>query len=379
MRSRVIVTGGAGFIGSALVRHLVRNLRSTVLVIDKLTYAGVPESLKEVGLDSGRDIKSSILDFDFSASHSLSFLRADICDQEMMDHAFADFRPQAIFHLAAESHVDRSIDGPGEFIRTNVTGTATLLQAALRYWRTLTEAERADFRFQHISTDEVYGSLGETGFFTEKTPYSPHSPYSASKAASDHLVRAWHDTYGLPTLITNCSNNYGPYHFPEKLIPLIILNCLDGKPLPVYGKGANVRDWLHVEDHVEALCLVNEKGLPGETYNVGRHNERTNLEVVQTICRILDELLPQKPLNPATSQPLCRFEELIAYVADRPGHDLRYAIDPAKLMTELGWKPRHTFDTGIRSTVQWYLDNKWWWGPIHEKKYSGQRLGTIRG
>ena len=379
MRSRFIVTGGAGFIGSALVRHLVRDQKATVLVVDRLTYAGVPESLKEVGLDPQHDIKSSVSDLEISGARTLHFLRADICDQDAMDRAFSEFRPQAIFHLAAESHVDRSIDGPGEFIRTNVTGTATLLQAALRYWKTLPEAERADFRFQHISTDEVYGSLGETGFFTERTPYSPHSPYSASKAASDHLVRAWHDTYGLPTLITNCSNNYGPYHFPEKLIPLIILNCLDGKPLPVYGKGANVRDWLHVEDHVAALCLVNEKGVPGETYNVGGHNERTNLEVVQTICRILDELLPVKPLNLSTSQPLNHFEELITYVADRPGHDLRYAIDPAKLMTELGWKPRHTFDTGIRATVRWYLDNRWWWGPIHEKKYSGQRLGTIKG
>ena len=378
MRSRFIVTGGAGFIGSALVRHLVRDLNATVLVVDKLTYAGVPESLKEVGLDLETGIKSSVSDLNLSTSRLLSFLRADICDQDAMDRAFAGFRPQAIFHLAAESHVDRSIDGPGEFIRTNVTGTATLLQAALRYWKTLPEAERADFRFQHISTDEVYGSLGETGFFTERTPYSPHSPYSASKAASDHLVRAWHDTYGLPTLITNCSNNYGPYHFPEKLIPLIILNCLDGKSLPVYGKGANVRDWLHVEDHVAALCLVNEKGVPGETYNVGGHNERTNLEVVQTVCRILDELIPEKPLNLSTSQPVTHFEELISHVADRPGHDLRYAIDPAKLMTELGWKPSHTFDTGIRATVQWYLENKWWWGPIHEKRYSGQRLGTIK-
>ena len=378
MRSRFIVTGGAGFIGSALVRHLVRDLNATVLVVDKLTYAGVPESLKEVGLDLETDIKSSVSDLNLSTSQLLSFLRADICDQDVMDRAFAVFRPHAIFHLAAESHVDRSIDGPGEFIRTNVTGTATLLQAALRYWRSLPEIDRADFRFQHISTDEVYGSLGETGFFTETTPYSPHSPYSASKAASDHLVRAWHDTYGLPTLITNCSNNYGPYQFPEKLIPLIILNCLDGKSLPVYGKGANVRDWLHVEDHVAALCLVNEKGVPGETYNVGGHNERTNLEVVQTVCRILDELIPEKPLNLSTSQPVTHFEELISHVADRPGHDLRYAIDPAKLMTELGWKPRHTFDTGIRATVQWYLENKWWWGPIHEKRYSGQRLGTIK-
>ena len=378
MRSRFIVTGGAGFIGSALVRHLVRDLNATVLVVDKLTYAGVPESLKEVGLDLETDIKSSVSDLNLSTSRLLSFLRADICDQDVMDRAFAVFRPHAIFHLAAESHVDRPIDGQGEFIRTNVTGTAKLLQAEIGYWRSLPEIDRADFRFQHISTDEVYGSLGETGFFTEKTPYSPHSPYSASKAASDHLVRAWHDTYGLPTLITNCSNNYGPYHFPEKLIPLIILNCLDGKSLPVYGKGANVRDWLHVEDHVAALCLVNEKGVPGETYNVGGHNERTNLEVVQTVCRILDELIPEKPLNLSTSQPVTHFEELISHVADRPGHDLRYAIDPAKLMTELGWKPRHTFDTGIRATVQWYLENKWWWGPIHEKRYSGQRLGTIK-
>ena len=345
---RCIVTGGAGFIGSALVRHLVRDEGATVLVVDKLTYAGNLESLREVS-DSSR----------------YSFLQADICDQDAMDRAFAEFKPDTIFHLAAESHVDRSIDGPGEFIRTNVTGTATLLQAALAYWKTLSDEARSDFRFQHISTDEVYGSLGETGFFTEKTPYAPHSPYSASKAASDHLVRAWHDTYGLPVLITNCSNNYGPYYFPEKLIPLIILNCLDGKPLPVYGKGANVRDWLYVDDHVSALCLVNEKGVPGETYNVGGHNERTNLEVVQTVCRILDELRP-------AARP---YESLITFVSDRPGHDLRYAIDPAKLMNELGWKPTRTFDTGIRETVQWYLDNEWWWGPIHAQKYQGQRLG----
>ena len=352
-RKRIIVTGAAGFIGSALVRHLIRDTDAEkVLVVDKLTYAGNLESLKEV-----------------SDSPKYAFLKADICDQAAMDRAFAEFRPDTIFHLAAESHVDRSIDGPGEFIRTNVGGTAALLQAALRFWRTLDEETRTIFRFQHISTDEVYGSLGETGFFTEKTPYAPHSPYSASKAASDHLVRAWHDTYGLPTLITNCSNNYGPYHFPEKLIPLIILNCLDGKPLPVYGKGANVRDWLHVDDHVAALCLVNEKGVPGETYNVGGHNERTNLEVVQTVCRILDELRPRADGS--------KYETLITYVADRPGHDLRYAIDPSKLMGELGWKPKHTFDTGIRETVQWYLDNKWWWGPIHEKKYSGERLGKV--
>ena len=369
---RCIVTGGAGFIGSALVRHLVRDTGATVLVVDKLTYAGNLESLKEVA-DSPR----------------YSFLQADICDQAAMDKAFADFRPDTIFHLAAESHVDRSIDGPGEFIRTNVVGTATLLQSALAYWRKLPDDVRAAFRFQHISTDEVYGSLGAEGFFTEKTPYSPHSPYSASKAASDHLVRAWHDTYGLPTLITNCSNNYGPYHFPEKLIPLVILNALDGKQLPVYGAGANVRDWLHVEDHVAALCLVNEKGVPGETYNVGGHNERvnekgvpgetynvgghnerTNLKVVQTICRILDELRPRADGSP--------YESLITFVKDRPGHDLRYAIDPAKLMDELGWKPKHTFDTGIRATVQWYLDNDWWWRPIREAKYAGQRLGVTK-
>ena len=340
---RCIVTGGCGFIGSALVRHLVKNEKASVLVIDKLTYAGVPESLKEV-------------------NGKYELLVKDICDQEAMDRAFESFRPDTIFHLAAESHVDRSIDGPGEFVRTNVVGTATLLQAALKYWKT-----HPSFVFQHISTDEVYGTLGETGFFTEKTPYSPHSPYSASKASSDHMVRAWHDTYGLPIRITNCSNNYGPYHFPEKLIPLIILNCLDGKPLPVYGKGANVRDWLYVEDHVRALCLVNEKGKDGETYNIGGHNERTNLEVVKTVCAILDELRPRLDGT--------KYESLITYVTDRPGHDLRYAIDPSKLMNDLGWKPQENFDTGIRKTVRWYLDNEWWWKPIHEKKYSGQRLG----
>ena len=370
---RCIVTGAAGFIGSALVRLLLKETEATVLVVDKLTYAGVPESLKEVGLDPA-DLSSS--------NPRLAFLRADICDQEAMDRAFADFRPDTIFHLAAESHVDRSIDGPGAFIRTNVVGTATLLQSALKYWRTLPDAStpiptpstctsKQSFVFQHISTDEVYGTLGETGFFTEQTPYSPHSPYSASKASSDHLVRAWHDTYGLPVKITNCSNNYGPYHFPEKLIPLVILNCLEQKPLPVYGKGANVRDWLYVEDHARALLLVNEKGGVGETYNVGGHNERTNLEVVKTICRMMDEFRPL----PATSG-LKSYEDLITFVQDRPGHDLRYAIAPDKLMNDLGWKPRENFETGIRKTVQWYLDNAWWWRPIHEKKYAGQRLGT---
>jgi dTDP-glucose 4,6-dehydratase len=365
-----MVTGGAGFIGSALVRHLVRDTEATVLVVDKLTYAGNLESLKEAGA-----VPWAAPDFECDQPAGTparcQFFQADICDRAAMDAVFDVFRPDTVFHLAAESHVDRSIDGPGEFIRTNVVGTATLLQSALSYWKTLPESAgagecaRADFRFQHISTDEVYGSLGENGFFTEQTPYSPHSPYSASKASSDHLVRAWHDTYGLPVLITNCSNNYGPYHFPEKLIPLIILNCLDGKPLPVYGKGANVRDWLFVDDHVAALRLVNEKGVPGETYNVGGHNERTNLEVVQTVCRILDELRPGAG----------KYEDLITYVADRPGHDLRYAIDPSKLMDGLGWKPQENFDTGIRKTVQWYLDNEWWWKPIREQKYSGERLG----
>ena len=338
---RCIVTGGCGFIGSALVRHLCREGRE-VLVIDKLTYAGVPESLRE-------------------ADGRYSLLVADICDRAAMDKAFADFRPDTVFHLAAESHVDRSIDGPGEFVRTNILGTAVLLQTALEYWRA-----NPDFVFQHISTDEVYGTLGENGYFTESTPYSPHSPYSASKASSDHLVRAWHDTYGLPVLITNCSNNYGPYHFPEKLIPLVILNCLEGKPLPVYGKGANVRDWLYVDDHVAALCLVNGKGEIGRTYNVGGHNERTNLEVVKTVCSVLDELRPRAE---------GRYEDLITYVSDRPGHDLRYAIDPSRLMNELGWKPQENFESGIRKTVRWYLENEWWWKPIREGKYSGQRLG----
>ena len=362
--SRCIVTGGAGFIGSALVRLLIRETDATVLVVDKLTYAGVPESLREAGLDPERDIvQPDGLKDRLGSSSRLHFLKADICDGEAMSLAFETFRPDTIFHLAAESHVDRSIDGPGEFVMTNIVGTATLLQTALAWWR-----EHQSFVFQHISTDEVYGSLGESGFFTEKTPYSPHSPYSASKAASDHLVRAWHDTYGLPVRLTNCSNNYGPYHFPEKLIPLVILNCLDGKALPVYGKGANVRDWLYVEDHARALLAVNENGRDGETYNVGGHNERTNLEVVRAVCGILDELRPRKA---------GKYEDLIEFVADRPGHDLRYAIDPSKLAGELGWRPREDFESGIRKTVEWYLDNEWWWRPIREKRYSGQRLGTV--
>lgn len=357
---RCIVTGGAGFIGSALTRMLLNETSANVLVVDKLTYAGVPESLKEAGLDPAT-LKST--------NPRLQFLKADICDQAAMDGALADFKPDAIFHLAAESHVDRSIDGSGEFIRTNIAGTATLLQAALSYWRSLDAAVKADFRFQHISTDEVYGSLGADGFFTEKTPYAPHSPYSASKASSDHLVRAWHDTYGLPTLVTNCSNNYGPYHFPEKLVPLAILNCLDSKPLPVYGSGANIRDWLYVDDHARALILVNEKGAPGETYNIGGHNERTNLQVVKTICAILDELRPRRDG--------ARYESLISFVADRPGHDLRYAIDPSKLTTQLGWRAQEDFESGIRKTVEWYLGNEWWWRPIRDKRYSGRRLGEL--
>ena len=339
---RCIVTGGCGFIGSALVRHLCREGRE-VLVVDKLTYAGCVDSLRE-------------------AEGRYTLLVKDICDELAMAAAFREFRPDTIFHLAAESHVDRSIDGPGEFVRTNVLGTATLLQAALGWWR-----EHPSFVFQHISTDEVYGSLGAEGFFSESTPYLPHSPYSASKAASDHLVRAWHDTYGLPVRITNCSNNYGPYHFPEKLVPLVILNCLEGKPVPVYGSGANVRDWLYVDDHVKALCLVNERGRDGETYNVGGHNERTNLQVVESICAILDELRPRADGS--------SYSSLITHVADRPGHDLRYAIDPSKLMNELGWRPEERFDSGIRRTVEWYLANDWWWRPLREGRYGGERLG----
>lgn len=344
---RYIVTGGAGFIGSALVRALVKD-GAEVLVVDSLTYAGNMSSLAEV-----------------SSLPGFNFLKADICDRAAMAEAFESFRPDAIFHLAAESHVDRSIDGPAAFIRTNVLGTETLLEAALAYWKNLSATGREAFRFQHISTDEVYGSLGPEGLFSETTPYSPHSPYSASKAASDHLVRAWHDTFGLPTLVTNCSNNYGPYHFPEKLIPLAILNALEGKAIGVYGTGANIRDWLHVEDHVSALRLVNERGAPGETYNVGGSNERTNLQVVEAICAVLDELHP-------AGRP---HSKLVTFVSDRPGHDARYAIDATKLKTQLGWQPKHTFDTGLADTVKWYLANEWWWRPLRENKYSGERLG----
>ncbi|NOU35962.1 MAG: dTDP-glucose 4,6-dehydratase [Kiritimatiellaceae bacterium] len=346
---KVLVTGGAGFIGSAVCRYLVLEKKVQVLNVDKLTYAGNTASLKEV------------------ADNPLyRFERADICDQEKISGLFSGFQPDAVMHLAAESHVDRSIDGPAAFIETNIVGTYTLLACAREYWGGLSGDRKDAFRFHHISTDEVYGSLGPKGFFTETTPYDPRSPYSASKASSDHLVMAWHHTYGLPTVITNCSNNYGPYHFPEKLIPLVILNALDQKPLPIYGKGDQIRDWLYVEDHALALVLAVEKGVPGETYNVGGRNERTNLEVVETICGILDELKPC---------PDGSYRRLITFVKDRPGHDHRYAIDATKLETELGWKAREDFDTGIRKTVQWYLDNEWWWGPIRSGRYAGERLG----
>jgi len=339
----LIVTGAAGFIGSCVVRQLVAETDELVVSVDALTYAGNPLSLG-----------------DAQASPKHRFEHADIRDQPRMQAIFEQYQPRAILHLAAESHVDRSIHGPAEFVSTNVVGTLTLLQVALDYWRGLAEPQRSQFRFQHISTDEVFGSLSATDpAFEETTPYQPNSPYSASKAGSDHLVRAWHHTYGLPTLMTNCSNNYGPYHFPEKLIPLMILNALDGKPLPVYGDGQNVRDWLYVEDHARALRLVLEKGRPGETYNVGGAAERKNIEVVDTLCNILDELHPQ-------SGPHHR---LITYVTDRPGHDRRYAINFTKLESELGWRPQENFETGLRKTVQWYLDNPEWVQSVRSGEY----------
>lgn len=344
---RVIVTGGAGFIGSALVRHLVLDKRYEVLSIDALTYAGCEASLRAVTL------------------HPIHrFLKADICDRAAMDTAIAEFQPDRIMHLAAESHVDRSISGAADFIRTNITGTFTLLEAARAYWIDLdAEAKRA-FRFLHVSTDEVYGSLGDEGLFEETTPYDPSSPYSASKAASDHLAKAWHRTYGLPVIISNCSNNYGPYHFPEKLIPLTILNALAGKSLPVYGNGENVRDWLYVDDHARALDIIVDKGRPGETYNVGGRNERRNIDVVRRICAVLNQLVPSE----------VPFQNLIEFVTDRPGHDARYAIDATKLETELGWRAAETFESGIEKTVRWYLENEWWWRPLRGR-YDGERLG----
>lgn len=347
---RILVTGGAGFIGSNLVRLLVEHGHS-VLNVDKLTYAGNIHSLEDL---DGRE--------------EYRFLRADICDEDAMQAAFADFKPQWVMHLAAESHVDRSIDGPGEFIRTNVMGTFSLLQAARAFYESLPVDEKEVFRFHHISTDEVYGSLGETGMFTETTSYDPHSPYSSSKAASDHLVRAWHDTYGLPTLVTNCSNNYGPYQFPEKLIPVVILKALREDPIPVYGKGENIRDWLYVVDHCEALETLVAKGKPGQTYNIGGNNEKRNIDLVLLICEILDELRPRA--NGA------HYAELITYVTDRPGHDLRYAIDASKIKRELGWTPRQDNSSGFRKTVQWYLDNPEWWQNILDGSYSLERLGT---
>ncbi|MBZ6077265.1 dTDP-glucose 4,6-dehydratase [Microvirga puerhi] len=347
---RFLVTGGAGFIGSAVVRMLVRETPHTVLVVDKLTYAGNLDSLKPV-----------------ANNPRYQFEQADIADAEAMRGIVEAFRPDVVMHLAAESHVDRSIDGPGEFIQTNIIGTYALLQAALGYWRQLAPEKQKDFRFHHISTDEVFGSLGEDGLFHEDYPYQPTSPYSASKAASDHLVRAWHHTYGLPTLVTNCSNNYGPYHFPEKLIPLTILNALEGKPLPVYGKGENIRDWLFVDDHARALILAAERAIPGATYAIGGHNERRNIDVVQGICAILDELAPRLSIGSR--------QNLITFVSDRPGHDLRYAIDAARIERELGWRPVETFESGLRKTVEWYLANQEWWERVRSGVYRGERLG----
>ena len=347
--SRILVTGGAGFIGSALVRHLIRNTGHRVLVLDKLTYAGNLDSLREV-----------------SGDPRYGFVRADICDAPAVRRALADFEPEVITHLAAESHVDRSIDGPAAFVDTNVVGTSVMLSEALAFWRGLPLASKEAFRFHHISTDEVFGSLGAEGFFTEETPYDPRSPYSASKAASDHLVRAWSHTYGLPVLITNCSNNYGPYHFPEKLIPLVILNALEGKPLPVYGDGGHVRDWLHVEDHAEALHLVVTRGEPGRTYNVGGQSERTNLQVVEAICDLVDAAAGPLPSGPR--------RQLITFVPDRPGHDRRYGVDPSRIAAELGWRPSTVFEEGLKRTVDWYLARRDWWEPLRER-YAGQRLG----
>ncbi|MDZ4194518.1 MAG: dTDP-glucose 4,6-dehydratase [Pseudomonas sp.] len=352
---RILVTGGAGFIGSALIRHLIQSTEHDVLNLDKLTYAGNLESLAPVD-DNPR----------------YRFVQADIADSPVVAQTLAEFQPDAIMHLAAESHVDRSIDGPAAFIQTNIVGTYSLLESTRAYWLGLSAERKAAFRFHHISTDEVYGDLhGVDDLFTETTPYAPSSPYSASKAASDHLVRAWQRTYGLPVLITNCSNNYGPYHFPEKLIPLMILNALAGKPLPVYGNGQQVRDWLYVEDHARVLLKVVSEGQVGETYNIGGHNEQKNLDVVRAICALLEELAPQKPAG------IARYEDLITYVQDRPGHDLRYAIDASKIEHELGWVPQETFETGLRKTVQWYLDNLDWCRRVQDGSYQGQRLGAL--
>lgn len=347
---RVLVTGGAGFIGSAVCRHFIADLGYDVVVLDKMTYAGNLASLAPV-----------------SSSPYYVFEKHDICDAVAVNAIFAKYQPDAVVHLAAESHVDRSISGSDVFVQTNVTGTFTLLEAARSYLKT--RANKAiDFRFIHVSTDEVYGSLGADGLFTETTPYDPSSPYSATKAASDHLAKAWHRTYGMPVIVSNCSNNYGPYHFPEKLIPLVILNALNRKTLPVYGDGSNVRDWLYVEDHARALGVILAKGVPGETYNIGGHNERTNIEVVRQVCSWMDRLRPGSASH----------TDLISFVTDRPGHDQRYAIDASKLETELGWRARETFETGIEKTVRWYLDNADWWRPLRDGVYGGERLGLVK-
>ena len=350
---KILVTGGAGFIGSAVVRHIINDTQDAVVNVDKLTYAGNLESLESV------------------ANHPrYAFEQVDICDRAALDRVLAEHQPDAVMHLAAESHVDRSIDGPAAFIETNIVGTYTLLEAARAYWQQMPSEKRDAFRFHHISTDEVYGDLhGSDDLFTETTPYAPSSPYSASKASSDHLVRAWLRTYGLPTLITNCSNNYGPYHFPEKLIPLMILNALAGKPLPVYGNGQQIRDWLFVEDHARALYTVLMQGEIGETYNIGGHNEQANIDVVRSICTLLEEMAPQKPAGVAN------YADLITFVADRPGHDVRYAIDAGKIGRELGWLPQETFESGLRKTVRWYLDNRPWWQHVLDGSYRLERLG----
>lgn len=353
MLKKILITGGAGFIGSAVVRHIINETPDSVLVVDKLTYAGNLASLAPVEQDD-----------------RFSFEQVDICDRQALDRLFTTYQPDAVMHLAAESHVDRSIDGPAAFIETNIVGTYTLLEAARAWWNTLNADKKSAFRFHHISTDEVYGDLHNSDdFFTETTPYAPSSPYSASKAGSDHLVRAWLRTYGLPTLVTNCSNNYGPFHFPEKLIPLTILNALAGKPLPVYGNGQQVRDWLYVEDHARALYRVVTEGVVGETYNIGGHNERKNLDVVHTVCALLEELVPKKPHGVA------HYQDLITFVTDRPGHDVRYAIDAAKIERELCWRPEETFESGMRKTVQWYLENDSWWQQVLDGSYQGERLG----
>jgi len=354
----IIVTGGAGFIGSAVIRHIINDTQDSVLNIDKLTYAG--------NLDSLRLIENS---------DRYSFKQLDICNGQALDEVFKAFRPNIVMHLAAESHVDRSIDGPSDFITTNIIGTFTLLEVSRRYCESLDSQSKSTFRFHHISTDEVYGDLkNPADLFTEKTPYSPSSPYSASKASSDHLVRSWQRTYGLPALITNCSNNYGPYHFPEKLIPLMILNALEGKALPVYGDGQQIRDWLYVEDHARALYIVATKGVIGETYNIGGHNEKSNLEVVKALCSLLEELAPDNPYSRKMNISK-GFESLITFVKDRPGHDIRYAIDASKIKEQLGWTPTETFESGLRKTVEWYLSNKTWWERVLNGSYNRERLG----